>query len=111
MWIEQIPSELPVDAVGLWQIVGPARHDFGLEGEALVSCLRRALVALVQRGARPVVGGGDGPHEWIGQRQYGSDPAEIVENVLQEWIANGMQDEDPRWLWFALPEDTWMPPQ
>lgn len=105
VWIEQIPNELPADAVGLWQIAGPARHDFGLDGEALVSCVRRAVQALLARGARPVVGGGDTGFYWLPQLQYGSEPDEMADAVLREWQARGMPDEDQGGLWFALPED------
>ena len=34
-WIEKVPGELPVDAVGLWQIVGFARDGFGLSGKRI----------------------------------------------------------------------------
>jgi hypothetical protein len=59
----------------------------------------------------PVIAGGpDGKHHWILQRQYGSRPEEIIENVIGEWLANGAQDEDPGGLWFALAEYAWAPP-
>ena len=62
-------------------------------------------------GAVPVTGGGpDGPHLWILQRQYGSQPEEIIKNVIREWLANGAQDEDPGGLWFALPQYAWTQP-
>jgi hypothetical protein len=59
----------------------------------------------------PVFGGGpDGPHDWIVQRQYGSESDEIVENVIREWLANGAKDDDPGGLWSALPQYAWAPP-
>jgi hypothetical protein len=103
-WIDQVPGELPDDAVGMWQIVPAARLDFGLEGEDLTRVVRRAIEALLRRGAVPVIGGGDTGYYWIRQPQYGSQPEEIIDNVIREWLANGAKDEDPGGLWFALPE-------
>jgi hypothetical protein len=110
-YIVQVANELPYDAVGMWQIVPGGRKGFGFEGEALTDYVRRCIAELLSRGAVPVVGGGpDGPHEWIAQPQYGSELAEIIENVVREWLANGGKDEDPGGLWFALREYTWFPP-
>jgi hypothetical protein len=108
-WIEAIPHELPLDAVGMWQFVPAGRRGFGLEGEALVAFVRRAIAALLERGAVPVVSGADEGYFWLPQPQYGSSPAEIVENVVREWIARGLPDCDVGGLWFALPEDVGVP--
>ena len=80
------------------------RHGFGLEGEALTEYVRRCIAELLSRGAVPVVGGGDTGYYWIEQKQYGSTPDAILENVVREWLANGARDEDPGGLWFALAE-------
>ncbi|MBA1155872.1 hypothetical protein [Microvirga mediterraneensis] len=110
-WIKMVANELPIDAVGMWQIVPGGRHGFGLEGEALTDYVRRCIAELLSRGAVPVVGGGlEGEHEWIAQPQYGSKPDEIIENVVREWLANGAKDEDPGGLWFARRERAWFPP-
>ena len=110
-YIVQVANELPVDAVGMWQIVPGARRGFDLEGDALTDYVRRCIAELLSRGAVPVFGGGpDGPHDWIVQRQYGSRPEDIIENVIREGPANGAQDEDPGGLWFALPQYAWTPP-
>ena len=110
-YIKIVADELPIDAVGLWQIVPQGRFGFGFEGEALTDFVRRCISELLSRGAVPVVGGGlDGEHEWIVQRQYGSTPEEIIDNVVREWLANGAKDEDPGGLWFALREYAWTPP-
>ena len=63
-WIEKIPGELPIDAVGLWQIVPFAREGFGLSGEELLDVVRRSITALLAKGAVPVVGAMDGVHFW-----------------------------------------------
>ena len=110
-YIVQVANELPIDAVGMWQIVPGGRHGFGLEGDALTDYVRRCIAELLSRGAVPVVGGGlEGEHDWIAQLQYGSSPDEIIENVVREWLANGAKDENPGGLWFALREDAWFPP-
>ena len=59
---------------------------------------------LLRRGAIPVVGGADKGYYWLPQPQYGSEPKDIVENVVREWLANGAGDEDPGGLWLPLPE-------
>ncbi|MBQ0822410.1 hypothetical protein KBI52_19655 [Microvirga sp. HBU67558] len=95
-YIVQVANELPLDAVGIWQIVPAGRLDFDLEGDALTDYVRRCIAELLSRGAVPVIGGGpDGGHHWILQRQYGLRPEEILENVIREWLENGAQDEDP----------------
>lgn len=109
-WIEQVANELPYDAVGLWKIVPDGRRGFGLEGNALTNYVRRSIAELLSRGAVPVIGGADKGHHWIVQPQYGSRSEEIVENVMREWLARGATEEDPGWLWFALPENAWTPP-
>jgi hypothetical protein len=110
-YIVQVANELPVDAVGMWQIVPGGRRGFGLEGDALTDYVRGCIAELLSRGAVPVFGGGpEGPHDWIVQRQYGSRPDEIIENIVCEWLANGAKDEDPGGLWFALPQYAWTPP-
>ncbi|MBF9233441.1 hypothetical protein [Microvirga alba] len=109
-YVKIVADELPIDAVGLWQIVPQGRLGFGFEGEALTDFVRRCIAELLSRGAVPVVGGGESEHEWIVQRQYGSTPEEIIDNVVREWLANGARDEDPGGLWFALREYVWMPP-
>lgn len=110
-WMEQVANELPYDAVGLWKIVPDGRIGFGFEGQALTEYVRRQIAVLLARGAAPVIGGADKGHHWIVQRQYGAGPQEITENVVREWLARGGTDEDPGWLWFALPKNAWMPPE
>jgi hypothetical protein len=102
--IALFPGELPIDAVGLWQITPSGREDFGLEGAELVDFVRRSLYALIEAGAKPVIGGGGTDYYWIVQPQYGNSNSEIVENVIAEWLASGGGDPDPGGLWFALPE-------
>ena len=108
-WMEEVANELPVDAVGMWQIVPEGRRGFKLEGEALTEYIRRQIAVLLSRGAVPVTGGRALGHEWILQLQYGSRPEEIIENVVSEWLVDGAREDDFR-VWFALPENAWTPP-
>jgi hypothetical protein len=101
-WIAPIPNELPIDAVGLWQIIPAAREELGLEGDDLIKCVKYAIAALLERGAKPVRGRlGRG---WIEQTQYGSDIDEIIENIVGEWRGWDLADATIYGLWFALPE-------
>ncbi|MBM6595943.1 hypothetical protein [Microvirga pudoricolor] len=110
--IVAVADELPIDAVGMWQIVPGARRGFDLEGDALTDYVRRCIAELLSRGAVPVIGGGpDGPHDWILQRQYGSRPEEIIDSVIREWLAKGAEIEGPGGLWFCLPQYVWSPPE
>src|SRR4051812_2005334 len=83
-WIALTPGELTRDAVGLWQIVPEGRGGFGLQGADLVEFVRRSLHALLERGAKPVVGGRGTGYNWIVQPQYGSSNDEIAEAVIAE---------------------------
>ena len=103
-YIVQVANELPVDAVGMWQIVPGGRYDFDLEGEALTDFVRRCITELLSRGAVPVIPGADKGYYWIPQPQYGSEPDEVIGNVIRAWLANREEVENPGGLWFALPE-------
>lgn len=100
-WIERTPNELEVDAVGMWQIVPVGEDSFGLRGEALKDFVRRSVVALVKRGAKPVRPSSQKRLVWEKQIQYGNAPDEIAENVINEWISSG-EEPNHDGLWFAL---------
>ena len=51
-----VPNELPIDAVGLWQIMAAGRGGFELSGTELVEFVRLVLLALFEKGAKPVTG-------------------------------------------------------
>ena len=103
-WITQTAVELLIDAVGLWQIVPDARDTFGLEGDALVSVVKRAIYTLLAHGAKPVRGGVGTDHAWIEQTQYGTEPEEIVRRIIAEWGGWSLGEPTVGGLWFALPE-------
>jgi hypothetical protein len=102
-WLKAVPNELSRDAVGLWQIIPLGRHDFGLTGSDLIEFTRRALLALLHRGARPVRGASN-PERWIPVSEYGDDPEQIADAVIAEWLSSGAGDPDMTGLWFATPE-------
>lgn len=109
-------SALDDDADRFSGIVDMGRKGFGLEGTTLVEFGRRCLTSTMARGARPVHMGGEPDRWWTVQPQYGTDPDEIVENVIAEWLAEGGGDPEPTLLWFALPRSyeatkPWMRPR
>lgn len=102
-WLETLPYELERDAIGLWGIIPVGRHTFGLVDSDLVEFTRRALLAVLQKGARPVRGANN-PERWIAADEYGDIPEQIADAVIAEWLASGAGDPDVGGLWFATPE-------
>jgi hypothetical protein len=100
--IRGVAGELPIDAVGLWQIVPAGRYEFELSGDDLTEFVSRCVAELFAHGATPVVGGRGTDYDWIYQPQYGETNDEIVHAVIKEWLASGAGDCDPGRLWFAL---------
>lgn len=47
-WIDKVPGELSVDAVGLWQIVSVGCEGFGLSGSLLVDFVRQSILTLFE---------------------------------------------------------------
>jgi hypothetical protein len=105
-WIALTPGTLNDIPVGMWKIVNDGRQGFGLEGEALASFIRRSIYALMDAGAKPVIGLGKG--KWQLQVQYGSNKQEVAEAVIREWQLQGAPTPAP-WtgLWFGLPR-SWL---
>jgi len=101
--IQTVPDELSVDAVGLWQIVPAGCDGFELSGDDLIEFICRCVLALLERGAKPVVGGGGTVYDWLLQPQYGETNEEIADSIVNEWLATGAIDPNPGGLWFALP--------
>ncbi|WP_342362486.1 hypothetical protein [Terrarubrum flagellatum] len=84
-------------------IIGESRHDFEItDSKELLDFVQRCLTALMDHGAKPVIGGGGTRYDWIEQPQYGSTTKEIVDNIIAEWQAKG--DPDHGGLWLAKPE-------
>jgi hypothetical protein len=116
--IQTVPGELPIDAVGLWQILPDGRECFGLSGDDLIEFVRLCIFALLEKGAVPVSGGKGTGYDWVHQPQYGKtkeDIADAIINIWQAWLAAVERgdivvsdDLGEMWfaigIWFALPE-------
>lgn len=100
-WISTLPGELPVDAVGLWQIVSFGREGFGLSGDQLTDFVRRGIEELFAKGAMPVIGAMDGVHVWT-TVNYGDIPEAASKAIIAEWHSLG-RDPNGGDVWFALP--------
>jgi hypothetical protein len=107
-WIAAIPNGLNDLPVGMWRLISRGRTGFGLEGAALADFIRVSIYALMDAGAKPVIGAGK-PNQWKLQVQYGSNKHEVAEAVIREWLQQGAPTPEP-WtgLWFGLPW-SWLP--
>jgi hypothetical protein len=97
-WAANVSGELPVDAIGLWQIVSFGRAGFDLSGDDLVRQVRRILLALLAKGAKPVVGASDGIHIWT-VLDYNASPEATADAIIAEWLSSG---ENPTRAEFGL---------
>lgn len=101
-WIEKVPNELDVDAVGLWQIIPVGIDSFGLEGDGLDEFIHRCIMALLQRGAIPVTAL-SGVEGWIPDIAYRGSHEEIAKQIINKWKSQELvPDHDG--LWFSLPK-------
>jgi hypothetical protein len=101
-WIAATPGDLNRDATGLWHIVCAGREGFGLSGQELIDFVRRSLLALFEKGAKPVTGATDDIHIWRPLTNYQGDADQIAQTIIDEWQASG-RDPDAGGMWFALP--------
>lgn len=111
-FIQYVPGELPIDAVSLSDIIPVGRGGFGLSGDDLLTFTRRSLLALLRKGAKPVMMA-HRPLFWAVEERFGCRPEEIADRVIAEWLAVGapeprIQGPDPGQpdiigLWFAAP--------
>ena len=106
-YIADLCSEVQCDGVGLFLLIRTGRRGYGYEGEALLAFLRRVLTAMMEAGAHPVLGGNGTEYSWLVQKQYGERPAEIAENVVRAWVAQGMPNDAwlSGWLWFTVEDN------
>jgi hypothetical protein len=100
-WIELVPGELEFDAVSLRNIVVAGRDGFGLSDKELIEYVRRNILLLLAKGAKPVVGAVDDEHYWS-LVDYGNSAEEIAEAIIGEWQRAG-RDAGLEGVWFALP--------
>ena len=103
-WIARVPNELEADAVGLWQVIPTGRDSFNLSGKALEDFARRSIIALIERGAVPVIPAEPDGEFWEKQEQYGNLASEIADNIIKEWEESG-RDPDQDGIWFSMHPD------
>ncbi len=99
-WVERIPNELEMDAVGLWQIIPVGKDSFCLTGEELRNFTKLAIIKLLEHGAVPVRASQKKDEFWVHQKQYGNQHEEIAESIINEWGKNNI-DPDVDGIWFA----------
>jgi hypothetical protein len=63
---------------------GQRSDDFGFSGRDLVEFVKLNIRALLERGAKPAIGGGGTAYDWILQPQYGNTDDQIVQSVIAE---------------------------
>ena len=76
-------------------IITEGQTKFNLAGEALDDFVRRRILALLRRGARPIESSYSLSYDWDMVYGYGETPKEIVEAVIAEWKASGR--DPPPW--------------
>jgi len=101
-WMDELPGDLFRDATGLWEIVSFGRQGFGLSGSDLVDFVKRGVLALLAKGAKPVTGASDGTHIWQRLYGYGEEPEQMADAIVEEWQRAG-RDPDYGGVWFATP--------
>ena len=99
-WILLVPNELPIDAVGLWQIAPVFEHDFGLSGPALEEALRQTVRGLLAAGAIAVEMSPPSPR-WVARSDLAGSGEDCVNRVVQYWRDLG-REPDVGDVWFAL---------
>lgn len=104
-WISRLPSELEIDAVGLWQITPVGRTSFGFSGEDLRDFVYNCLMALFSRGAVPVVPSSKPNKDWELVEKYGDNAEKMAAAIIDEWMASSIDPHPSDSLWFALPEN------
>ena len=104
MWISGLAHELDRDAVGLWQIIPTGRDVFRLTGIELTDFVRRCLLTLLNKGAKPVTGSASGKRYWNECKFYGGSSDEIASGMIDEWLSLGQDPKPYDSVWLALPK-------
>jgi hypothetical protein len=103
-WLNKMPNELEIDAIGLWQIIPAGTRNFCLAGEDLEQFTRRAIAAVLERGAVPARGIEGSGGRWRRTVEYGQTNAEIVNNIVSQWLDHSTREPDVGDVWFVLPK-------
>ena len=108
-WLKKMPNELAIDAIGLWQIIPSGIHSYGFSGDDLEEFTRRALSAVLARGAVPVMGSNDPRIGWRHAKEYGSTNEIIIDKIVQEWLCDAEREPHVEDVWFIMPQhvNTW----
>lgn len=103
-YVSFLPDELDDIGVCLSVIVRGGRYGFAFEGAELIAFVRRAILALLEKGAEPRHWGTvDDPMRNI-MLHYGTDtPDEIADGIIADWQAMGGGDLQWGDFWFARP--------
>ena len=105
-YFELTATQLQYDTVGMWEMVPAGRQAYGLSGADLDEFLRRFIIALMARGAKPVRVVVIRPGYWafVEQTQYGTSPLEIANASVADWHSSGNPNPEWDWVKFARPE-------
>ncbi len=95
------------EPLALYEFIDCAEGPFRLRDSTRIKFVARCVEKCLQLGAVPCEPGGPiYDHDWVSAPQYGNTPAEILHNVMAEWIAGGAKRLE---VWtgpfFGLPED------
>lgn len=100
-YLKDLPYEIDGDGEALWRIV-PQGRGFGYEGVELAEFVRQSVMRLLEAGAVPVRFNPKGVDlRWKEQTQYGSEPDEIADAIVAEWLESGGGDPPWEYLWFV----------
>ena len=100
--VEAFQNELPMDAVGLWQIVNSLKRGFDLENPQLAKYVQKSVETLLKAGAVPVIGSSEDKC-WHRASGFGGQDKEVTEQVLT-YLQRLGRDPDVGDIWFALPK-------
>jgi hypothetical protein len=73
----------------------------GLGGDDLTEFVRRCVLALLERGAKPVLGGKGTEYDWLLQPQYGDANEEIANTIVSGLLL--VRSIPLSGVWFAFP--------
>jgi hypothetical protein len=100
--VEAFQNELPIDAVGLWQIVNSLKRGFDLKNPELNKYVQKSVDSLLKAGAVPVFGSSE-DRCWHRASDFRGEDNEIIEQVLT-YLQRLDRDPDVGDIWFALPK-------
>lgn len=99
------PDWLDDIGIGFCQLVRIGHNNFDLRDDDLVLFLRLSILALLKEGGVPARYFADENPGWDVYHGYGTDPDQIADAVIAEWLAAGspLQVEWGDW-WFSRPD-------